>query len=176
MQSFYNEIEKIGKAKKERSSLREDMLRVTLPLIAGGTAGYLSQKGIERAGKRGKFRGAALVPAVLGAGSAIMTHRSLKEYLNERKKRRNRGKNNLNKNVLPSKQKHSKRREGYSPDVSASLLQPNARGSVQIHTGRGPIYRGNKRDGDGADNNRSGESRYGYRGKKTRYYRFKDPT
>lgn len=198
MISFYQELEKIAESKKKdkketyfqrwKKSFTKDELKkqletsgtITGALGAGGLAGFLTSEGMKKINiptQYGKFapRG-AFVPGVAAGISGLLTYKAIRDYLNERKKRGNSRKGGISKNILPNQQQHNERREGHNSKVSSTLFQSDGGGGVPLHSGRGPIYRGNVRDSDGADNNGSGDDKYRYHRKKARNYRFKDPT
>ena len=170
---FTAELEKIALTNKRRQNML-DATRAALASVAGAGMGYGTFKGLKRFKKPINAK-TALLMGLISGGSAIMTNKAIKDYINVSKKRRNSRKNFSNKNLLSSQQQHTERHQGYSPEVSASLLRPTGVGGVQVHSRRGPIYRGDKRNSDGTDNNRRGNDRYRYSGKKTRNYRFKNP-
>ena len=142
--------------------------------IAAGT-GYATHEALKRL--RGKAFGpkSALLMGLLSGGSAIMANSAIKRYLDERKKSKHSGKNFSDKNILSSNKQHSKRHKRHNSKVSPALLLTNEYGGLSVPSGRGPIYNRDQRDSDGNNNNGFGDDRYGYRGKKTRNYRFKNP-
>lgn len=174
--SFFEELEKISQANEisERKQNALDATRATLAMIAGAAGGILSEKGFSKTKRLGPFT-KALLSGLTAGGSAIMTNKAIKDYLNDGKKRRNRGKGSSNPHLLSSKQQHSERHKGHSSEVSSPLFRPDATGGVPFHTGQGPIFRRNERDTDGDNNNGQRDDRYRYNGKKTRHYRFTSP-
>jgi len=172
--SFYRELEKIAEI-NERKQQALDAVRAALAVGTGAGTAYVSERGLSALKKAPSSRARAVISGLLAGSSAIMTNKAIKDYLDGNKKRRNSSKRNRNKNVLSSKQQHSQRHQGHNPQVSSPLFQPTGDGGVPLHTGRGPIFRGNERDGDGDNNNGLGDDRYRYNRKKTRNYRFKDP-
>jgi len=196
MISFYEELEKIAESKKKdkkdnyfqrlrkvftKEGLQEQLeggATVAGTLGASGLAAALTSKAIDKVptSHRKFVPKGAFIPGVAAGVSGLLTYKAIRDYLNERKNRSNRREGGISKNVLPTQQQHNERREGHNSKVSSPLLQSDGGRGVPLHSGRGPIYRGNVRDSDGTDNNGSGDDKYRYHRKKTRNYRFKDPT
>ena len=172
--SFYEEIEKIAKM-NERKQQALDAVRAALAVGTGAGTAYLSERGLSSIKKAPTPRARAVISGLLAGTSAIMTNKAIKDYLDGNKKSRNRRKRNRNKNLLSSQQQSSVGHKGHSSEVPSPLLQSAEPEAVPVFTGRGPIFRGDERDGDGDNNNRLGDDRYRYSRKKTRNYRFKDP-
>ena len=175
---FCTEMEKIARS-SQRTRNMNSAISAAMGVGVGASTGYGVAKAIDKFNlfstpKTGINARTALLLGVLSGGSAIMTHKVVKDYLYG-KKRANRSKDNVNQNVLSSDQQLAERYEGHNNTIPTPLLYSDGSGPVPVYRRQGPIFDGDKRRSDRADNNGSGDHRYRYRGKKTRNYRFKDP-
>ena len=171
--AFHLEMEKIAK-QKDRSNAMRAFATSALSIGAGAGSGYVGYQALKKFNllpKRGMNGRAAILLGVLSGGSAIMASKAAKDYFYGYNKRKNRS----NKNVLPANKQLAERHERHYNQVPTSLLYADGSGPVPVYSRQGPIFDGDERRDDRADNNRRGDDRYRYRGKKARNYRFKDP-